>query len=194
MAGVAEAESLADYFDRWYADMAVSPVKDEIQQRHLGLPLGLLSTSSLPWSGLDTVVDLLRLGPGSRLLDLACGRGGYGLEISQRTGAALVGVDFSREALRQARATAEPQGVRAEFRVGLLDSTGLPAAAVDAVLCLDSIQFAPDAAAAYRELRRVLVPGGRVALTCWEPVVPGDERLPERLQGAALRRPRARCR
>ena len=29
---------LAEYFDGWYADMTTSPVKDEIQQRHLGLP------------------------------------------------------------------------------------------------------------------------------------------------------------
>lgn len=36
------------------------------------------------------------------LLDLACGRGGYGLTIAARTGARLIGVDFSAEAIRQA--------------------------------------------------------------------------------------------
>jgi hypothetical protein len=40
--------SLAEYFDGWYADMIASPVKDEIQQRHLGLPPHLLSTSECP--------------------------------------------------------------------------------------------------------------------------------------------------
>lgn len=179
---MAEEGSLAGYFDRWYADMLGSPVKDEIQRRHLGLPPELQSTSSLPWSGLDDVVDSLRLGPGSRLLDLACGRGGYGLAIARRTGASLVGVDFSREALRQARVAAAAQGVRADFRWGQLDSTGLPAASVDAVLCIDSIQFADDGATAYAELHRVLVPGGRVVLTCWEPIAPGDERVPARLR------------
>jgi hypothetical protein len=34
--------SLAGYFDHWYADMTISPVKDEIHQRHLGLPPRLL--------------------------------------------------------------------------------------------------------------------------------------------------------
>ena len=43
--------ALAQYFDTWYAGMPGCPVKDEIQQRHLGLPPGLLSTSLLTWEG-----------------------------------------------------------------------------------------------------------------------------------------------
>jgi hypothetical protein len=47
-----EPGSLAEYFDGWYADMTGTPVKDEIQQRHLGLPPHLLSTSLLGWDGI----------------------------------------------------------------------------------------------------------------------------------------------
>ena len=50
---------MAEYFDHWYADMTVSPVKDEIQQRHLGLPPHLLSTSVLPWEGIAEAVTAL---------------------------------------------------------------------------------------------------------------------------------------
>ena len=50
----------------------------------------------------------LRLKPGDVLLDLACGRPWYGLEIAGRTGARLIGVDFSAEAVRQARPRADP--------------------------------------------------------------------------------------
>jgi 2-polyprenyl-3-methyl-5-hydroxy-6-metoxy-1,4-benzoquinol methylase len=88
---------VAQYFDNWYADMAASPVKDEIHQRHLGLPPGLLSNSSLTCEGIAEVTETLHLSPGATLLDLACGRGGYGLEIAARTDARLVGVDFSAE-------------------------------------------------------------------------------------------------
>jgi hypothetical protein len=42
----------AHYFDGWYADMVGSPVKDDIQRRHLGLPSRLQSTSTLPWDGI----------------------------------------------------------------------------------------------------------------------------------------------
>jgi SAM-dependent methyltransferase len=54
------------------------------------------------------------------------------------------------------------------------------------VLCVDAIQFAEQPAAAYQELRRVLVPGGRAVLTCWEPVDPADGGLPERLRTVDL--------
>jgi SAM-dependent methyltransferase len=174
------------YFDHWYADMTSSPVKDEIQQRHLGLPPHLLSTSALGWEGIAEVVTALRLPGGATLVDLACGRGGYGLEIASRTGARLVGVDFSAEAVRQATGHARRLGAVAEFRVGDLAATGLAAGAAHGVLCVDAIQFAPEPQAAYAEIRRILASGGRAVLTCWEPREPGDERLPARLRHVDL--------
>jgi len=177
---------MAEYFDHWYADMAVSPVKDEIQQRHLGLPPHLLSTSLLGWEGIAEVVTALRLSGGATLVDLACGRGGYGLEIAGRTGARLIGVDFSAEAVRQATELARRLGSTAEFRVGDLASTGLAAGAANGVLCVDAIQFAPQPQDAYAEIRRILSPGGRAVLTCWEPRQAGDERLPARLRRGDL--------
>ena len=65
---------LAEYFDGWYADMITSPAKDEIQQRHLGLPPHLLSTSVLGWEGIAEAVAALRLSARGTLVDLACGR------------------------------------------------------------------------------------------------------------------------
>lgn len=177
---------LARHFDGWYADMAESPVKDEIQQRHLGLPPHLLSTSLLGWEGIAEVTAALRLPPGGTLIDLACGRGGYGLEIAGRTGARLVGVDFSAEAVRQAREQARRLGRAAEFRVGDLAATGLDDGSAAAVLCVDAIQFAPEPDAAYREIRRILAPGGRAVLTCWEARQPGDDRVAARLRRVDL--------
>jgi SAM-dependent methyltransferase len=177
---------LAQYFDDWYAGTAVSPVKDEIQQRHLGLPPYLQSTSLLSWAGIAEVTQALALSPGATLLDLACGRGGYGLEIAARAGARVAGVDFSAEALRQARKQARRLGHTAGFHVADLAATGLATGMAGAVLCVDAIQFAPRPEAAYRELRRVLAPGGRVVLTCWEPHDPGDERVPARVRQVSL--------
>ena len=178
--------SLARYFDGWYADMTGSQAKDQIQQRHLGLPPSLLSTSLLGWDGIAEATAALRLTPGDTLVDLACGRGGYGLEVAARTGARLVGVDFSAEAVRQAREQAQQRGTTAEFRVGDLAASGLDSGSADAVLCVDAIHFAPEPAAAYREIARILAPGGRAVLTNWEPVDWDDQRLPERLRRVAI--------
>lgn len=181
-----KGQPTADYFDQWYADLAGSPAKDEIVRRHLGLPDYMLSTSLLSWAAIEQVTAALRLRPGHVLLDLACGRGGYGMEMCRRTGAALIGIDFSAEAIRQARGQADLLGRQARFEVGDLAATGLADNSVHAVVCIDAIQFAESPQAVYREIGRLLVPGGRVVLTSWEPMDRNDQRVPAGLKGVDL--------
>lgn len=180
----------AAYFDRWYADMASSPARDVIVARTLGLPPELQSTSLLPWQGIAEVTEALQLPEDGLLLDVACGRGGYGIEITRRTGARLLGVDFSVVALAQARASSArllPAG-RSQFQVGTLAATGLPAALASGLICVDAVQFAEPPIAVLLEFRRVLAPGGRVVVTTWEAVDPSDERVPPRVRAVDLRR------
>lgn len=168
----------SDYFDGWYADKRAAPAVGEIMNRHMGLPPGLLA-GAVPAEAIPEIAAGLRLGPADVLVDLACGRGVYGLEIAARTGARLIGVDFSAEAVRQARGQARRLGSRdAEFRVGDLIASGLPPASADAVLCTDSVGFPDQPEEAFQEIRRLVRPGGRVALTGWEAIDRGDERLP----------------
>jgi SAM-dependent methyltransferase len=182
-------------FDCWYADRIKSPVADELVRRMLGLPPDLQSTSLLSGPGLDEVVAALGLRDGQVLLDLACGRGGYGLEIARRSGSRVVGVDFSGVAIEHAQRRADELGLadRADFRVGELTGTGLGTASVDAVLIVDSIQFAEPMLDALRECRRVLLPGGRLVITCWEALDATDKRLSPRMRQLDLLRqlPRA---
>ena len=121
-------------------------------------------------------------------MDLACGRGGYGLEIAARTGSpADRGRLLRHEAVRQAGEQARQQGAAADFRVGDLAATGLDPGSADAVLCVDAIQFAPRQDAAYQEIARILAPAGRVVLTCWEPLDRDDPRVLARLRAVDLR-------
>ena len=180
----------AEYFDGWYAAKADAPQVAEIMNRHLGLPPGA-QAGIVPTLAIDEIARELRLRPGDVLLDLACGRAWYGLEIAARAGARLIGVDFSAEAVRQAGQQARLQHRDAEFKTGDLTASGLPDRSVNAVLCTDSIQFPEHPDEAYREIRRVLVPGGRAVVTSWEALDPGDERLSARIRlvdlGAGLR-------
>jgi SAM-dependent methyltransferase len=177
---------MAKGFDQWYADLAVSPRKDEIVQRHLGLPAELLSTSLLPWGGIAEVAVALALRPGQLLVDLACGRGGYGLELAARTGARLLGVDFSVEAVQRARELARSWNVEAGFEVGDLTASGLAEESADAIVVVDAIQFPSHPPAAYAELARVIRPCGRLVITSWEALDREDEAIPERLRRVDL--------
>lgn len=177
------------YFDQWYADMETSPTKDVLLQRHLGIPTWLGSAGILHWDALSEIAEDIRLPEGGVLVDAACGRGGYGIELARRAGATLVGVDFSAVALEQARAIAPRHLMhgRATFHLGTLTETGLGSGSADALVCTDSLQFAEPPVEALREFRRVLRPGGRLALTTWQPTTPGDPSLGPRMRNLDLR-------
>ncbi|ANZ40961.1 hypothetical protein BBK82_38245 [Lentzea guizhouensis] len=61
--------------------------------------------------------------------------------------------------------------------MGDLAATGLATASVHAVVIIDALQFAPSKLAVLQECHRVLVPGGRLVITCWQPVEQGDEKV-----------------
>jgi ubiquinone/menaquinone biosynthesis C-methylase UbiE len=110
--------------------------------------------------------------PGERVLELACGPGGPGLTAAALVGPAgeVVLSDVAAEMTAVAAARAAALGL-GNVRSRLLDLERIeePDAAYDVVLCRDGLQFALDPAGAAREIRRVLRPGGRLALAVWGP-------------------------
>jgi len=161
-----------DLFDRAYADLAKD---DGGVATLLGSAMGdeypaeLAPYSLVTWSVLGEALQIVDLSAGSVLVDLGCGAGGPGLWLARESGADLIGVDWSPEAVRQASERSRgcvPEG-RAAFRVGLLTETGLDDGVADAVVCFDSFQFAPDPGRCAREIARVLRMGGRFVMTGW---------------------------
>jgi SAM-dependent methyltransferase len=177
-------------FSTWHTDVAGSPLVNSIFQRTLGLPSGFDSNSLLTWEGIAEVVAALRLSAGQTLVDLACGRGGYGMEVAGRTGARLLGFDFAPSAVTIASRNIGSRAMAgsAGFAVGDYTAVGLPDHCADAVMCIDAIQFSDPPLAALREFRRILVPGGRLVVTAWEPIEPVDDRLSERTRRVNLAR------
>src|SRR3984957_6627755 len=173
-------------FNAWHADVANSPACALIFQRALGLPSQVVSNSLLTGAGIAEVAAALRVAPGQILVDLACGRGGYGREVARRTGARLVGLDFSAVAVTIA-AHGGPRS-RARFCVGDFTAVGLRDHSAHAVMCIDAIQFCDPPLVALRECRRILASGGRLAVTAWEPRGPVPETLPERIRRMNLAR------
>ncbi|MGH2871921.1 MAG: methyltransferase domain-containing protein [Solirubrobacteraceae bacterium] len=117
------------------------------------------------------MIEALVLAPGQRLLELAAGPGDTGFIAAERIapGGLLINSDGAEAMLAAARARAAELGIdNVEFRQLELEWIDLPAADVDAVLCRWGIMLTVDPAAAAREMRRVLRPGGRLAVAVWD--------------------------
>ena len=110
--------------------------------------------------------------PGERVLDLACGPGGAGLAAAKLVGSRgeVVLSDVVAEMTSIAAARAAAIGLtNVTARVLDLERVDEPDGSYDVVLCREGLMFAPEPALAAREIRRVLRPGGRVALAVWGP-------------------------
>ena len=116
------------------------------------------------------MLGLLGIGEGSVLVDLACGAGGPGLWAAQQSGASLIGIDPAEAGLAAARERARRAGLdgRSRFVQGTFEQTGLPNQCADAIMTVEAFQYAPDKRAALSELFRVLRPGCRLAVVCFE--------------------------
>ncbi len=150
----------------------VSAVQSRIWAEVYGdqYPAGLDTYSYLTNHELDRAFHELALPAGGLLGDLACGRGGPGLWLANRSRARLIGVDVARSALTAARLRARALGMAAvaEFSQGTFGATGLAEASLDGVVTFDALLFSPDKRAAVAEMARIIKPGGRVVMTTWD--------------------------
>lgn len=114
--------------------------------------------------------QLLQVGSGGILVDLACGAGGPGLWMARETGTSLIGVDPSQAGLTAARARAAAAGLasQARFEQGSFERTGLGDGTADAVMSIEAFQYAPGKQAAFTELARIMRPGARAGIICFE--------------------------
>lgn len=117
------------------------------------------------------LVEQLDLQPGQRVLELASGPGDTGFLAAELVlpGGTLISSDGAVSMLGVAQGRARDLGVsNVEFKQVYLEWIDLPTASVDAVVCRWGLMLAPDPAASLQEARRVLRPGGRIALAVWD--------------------------
>jgi SAM-dependent methyltransferase len=145
----------------------------ENYQRHF------VPTIATPVSG-----DLLRtagLQPGERVLDVACGTGVAARLAAEQVGAtgSVTAVDVASDMIDVARTVPSPAGAPVEWHVGDAASLPFPDATYNVVLCQMGLMFMPDRSAVLAEMRRVLVPGGRVVVNTPGRIHPAFEVMAE---------------
>jgi ubiquinone/menaquinone biosynthesis C-methylase UbiE len=116
------------------------------------------------------LLDMAGIGPGERVLDVACGTGLVTFAAAAAVGprGTVVGVDLSDGMVERCRARARERGL-GHVRVERMDAEALalPDASFDAALCALGLMYVPDARKALAEMTRVLAPGGRAVAAVW---------------------------
>ena len=153
----------------------MTDAREEMLQRWEGVARGWKATRELFQGAMLPVsqwmVEAIHPQPGHRVLELAAGLGDTGLlaaELVQPGGSVIIsdGADGMVEAAREHAADLGAKNV--EVRQMQAEWIDLSAASIDGVLCRFGFMLLVDPEAALRETRRVLKPGGRVALAVWD--------------------------
>lgn len=152
--GCSEADNLAQELGYSPEEVALLP-----EGANLGLSCG-------------NPTALASLQPGETVVDLGCGAGFDVFLAGMRVGPSgrVIGVDMTPAMLRKARKNAETYRERTgydnvEFLLGEIEHLPLPDNSVDVVLSNCVLNLSPDKPQCWREIVRVLKPGGRVSIS-----------------------------
>lgn len=172
-----------------YAEVATDPGGDyhfltgrPAAERH-GYPMeavdALPEEAVAPFAGVASPFHWGMPRQGERVVDIGSGAGMDSLLAARAVGpsGAVVGVDMTPAMLDRARGAADRAGLEnVEFREGLAEELPVPDGWADLVISNGVLNLVPDKTAAYREIARVLRPGGRVQIAdiCVERPVPEE--------------------
>jgi arsenite methyltransferase len=174
--GLVDAEQLETAVKEMYRDVAQG--HDEALHfetgrelaEHLGYPAGLLdripAESLESFAGVGHHLDLAKLQPGERVLDLGSGSGTDVFCAAVEVGPSghAVGIDFTDEQLEKARAMAGDSFPQVEFVEGRIETLPFEPESFDVVISNGVINLSLLKNRVFEEAARVLAPGGRLAI------------------------------
>jgi arsenite methyltransferase len=172
-----DVQALRSAIQDEYAEVATQPEKGF--HFHTGRPLARLLgypaevTDRLPESVIESFAGVANpftfgeLQPGETVVEIGSGAGFDAVLAAQQVGSTgrVIGVDMTPAMLEKARANIAGLGLtNVEFRQGYMEELPIDDASADVVISNGVINLSPDKEAVFREIARVLKPGGRIQI------------------------------
>ena len=172
-----DTQELEERVKRMYEEVALEPERDfhfetgrPLAER-LGYPaeqLDRIPAAAIDsFAGVGYFLDLARIQPGDRVLDLGSGSGmdSFLAGLATGNGGQVIGVDMTGAQLDKARRLAAEAGLaNVDFRHGYIEQPPVEEATIDCVISNGVINLSPDKPAVFAAAARALRPGGRLAL------------------------------
>jgi SAM-dependent methyltransferase len=164
-----------------------SPAFIRYCERVYGAMLNQYGTADI--EQLTLMLDVLRLRPGSHVLDAGCGTGHTTRYLAEKSEARFVGIDTAEPAIGRAQQLEAARAERLAFKIGTMDALDFSPSSFDAVIAIESLYFCNNLISTIAQFQKILRTGGQMALfythiadSTGDSLAAGDTKL-----GAALR-------
>lgn len=153
--------SMQEWYEKLYKDVESSQTYSKYCELAFGADLSQQGFSNQV--EVKFILDLLKIKPSDKVLDLGCGSGKLDGYIHETTGASVDGIDYSESAIEVAKNIHQKIGTPLKFSCADMDSLSIGCDSYDVILALDSLFFSSDMSGQIKKISNWLRPDGRFA-------------------------------